>query len=157
MGNLTRYEAKNIVDYELYGSIWGQVFDWAPDFDPVSPQDSMGAQGNSFQNVTDCLGNITLNGLHAERPRTTWSNVELFERWPYPSGNGRHPGEFGRIQQQITNEWNVLQKVGGVSEPVLIAWEWYSCLSPNGGENNEWANVTKENYDLYKAWVMKYL
>jgi hypothetical protein len=155
VGNLTKYRPSNIVDYELYGSIWGQVFDWAPDFDLVSPQDSMGAQGNSFQNVSDCLGNITLHGLHAERPRTTWSNVELFERWPYPTGNGRHPAQFARIQQQIVNEWNVLQQVGGVSEPVLIAWEWYSCLSPNGGVDNTWANVTKENYNRYKAWVMK--
>jgi hypothetical protein len=155
VGNLTRYEPKNIIDYDLYGSIWGKVFEWAPDFDLVSPQDSMGAQGNSFQNVSDCLGNITLNGLQAERPRTTWSNVELFERWPYPNGNGRHPADFLRIQKQIVNEWNVLQKVGEISEPVLIAWEWYSCLSPNGGEDNKWANVMKENYNLYKAWVMK--
>ena len=152
VGNMTRYEPKNIIDYEAYGAIWGQVFDWAPDFDLVSPQDSMGAQGNSYENVSDCLGNITLGGMRAQRPRTTWSNVELFETWG-AKGTGRHPAGFERFQKQIENEWGVLQNVGGIAEPVLIAWEWYSCLSPNGGADNEWANVTKANYERYKAWV----
>ena len=158
VGNMTRYDPTNIINYKTYGAIWGQVFDWAPDFDLVSPQDSMGAQGNSFENVSDCLGNITLSGMQAQRPRTTWSNVELFETWPpppcqYPNCTGRHPAPFERFQKQIENEWNVLQKVGGIEEPVLIAWEWYSCLSPNGGKDNRWANVTKANYESYKAWV----
>jgi len=158
VGNMTRFDSRNIINYKTYGAIWGQVFDWAPDFDLVSPQDSMGAQGNSYENVSDCLGNITLSGMHAQRPRTTWTNVELFETWPpppcqYPNCTGRHPAPFERVQKQIENEWHVLQNVGGIKKPVLIAWEWYSCLSPNGGIDNKWANITKANYELYKAWV----
>jgi hypothetical protein len=158
VGNMTRYQPKNIINYRTYGDIWGQVFDWAPDFDLVSPQDSMGAQGNSYENASDCLGNVTLGAMHAQRPRTTWSNVELFETWPpppcqWPKCTGRHPAPFERFQKQIQNEWSVLQSVGGIAEPVLIAWEWYSCLSPNGGTDSRWANVTKANYELYKAWV----
>ena len=159
VGNMTRFEPKNIINFKTYGAIWGQVFDWAPNLDLVSPQDSMGAQGNSYENASDCLGNVTLGGMHAQRPRTTWSNVELFETWPpppcqYPNCTGRHPAPFERFQKQIENEWGVLQSVGGIAEPVLIAWEWYSCLSPNGGADNRWANETKANYELYKAWVL---
>ena len=37
----------------------------------------------------------------------------------------------------------------------LIAWEWTSCLSPNGGASSSepWANVTRANYEAYRAYV----
>jgi hypothetical protein len=59
----------------------------------------MGAQGNSFSNVTTFL--TELAGASARAGRKILSNVELFEVWPTdcpwsPSTgacHGRHPGE----------------------------------------------------------------
>ena len=155
VGNRTRFERSRILTPEMMGSLWQQVFQvgaisataasfwtiehslgscfmscilqvWAPSFDLVAPQDSMGAQGNSFQNASDYLGNISVGAARAGRE--TWSNVELFEVWPrscqWPTRcEGRHPAPFSRIEQQMANEWKFTSP--------LIAWEWMSCLSPN--------------------------
>ena len=55
---------------------------------------------------------------------------------------------------QIEAEWAVLQRTTGAASPTLIAWEWHSCLSPNGASAGfEWAAEAKANYEAYAAWV----
>ena len=152
VGNLTRYDRRNIVDYVEYGQIWERVFNSAPHFDLVSPQDARGAQGNSAQNASDCLGNVSLGAKAAGRA-TTWSNVELFETWG-PQGSGRHPAPFERFRSQMEDEWRVLQQTTGEDSPTLIAWEWHSCLSPNGAAAGfQWAGAAKANYAAYREWI----
>ena len=112
----------------------------------------MGAQGNSFQDAADVLGNMSLYV-------PTWANVEIFEIWPQscqPSPenpcHGRHPAPFERIVHQMSNE---ALKLGGAASATLIAWEWYLCFSPNaiGDSHHPFPKVAKANYDAY----IKYL
>ena len=49
VGNLTRHNLTTIMDAQFYGDWWAQVLEWCPHLDLIVPQDSMGAQGNSFQ------------------------------------------------------------------------------------------------------------
>ena len=100
VGNLTRHpDPGSYMTPRFYGDFWEQVFAMAPDLDFVAPQDSMGAQGNSFANVTTFL--TELRGASTRAGRKMMSNVELFEVWPQScqwsptTGNckGRHPGE----------------------------------------------------------------
>lgn len=115
----------------------------------------MGAQGNSFENVTSFL--TELAQASARAGRTILSNVELFEVWPQGcqwtpktgACHGRHPGSciqtaelrrlcfshrraftapFERIKGQMQNEQPVVRE--------LIAWEWHTCLSPFGSTGN---------------------
>ena len=82
-------------------AVWESVFtQWAPALDLVAPQDSMGAQGNSFENVSAYLGQISNASRRAGK--AVWSNTELFEVYPptceWPSTcHGRHPAPFSRI------------------------------------------------------------
>ena len=126
----------------------------APDLDLIAPQDSMGAQGNSFANVSAFLGNAS--GASRRQGRTPWTNVELFEVWPpncqwapRRACRGRHPAPFERIKRQLANEAPLIRPGGK-----MIAWEWYSCLSPNGGPDNVWANETRANYEQYRAYLL---
>eukprot|EP00662_Eupelagonemidae_sp_cell21_P001020 gene1020-47535_t len=100
VGNLTRHPAANIMGPRFYADFWGQLFTQAPHLDLVAPQDSMGAQGNSFQNVTDFLTQLAL--ISRDAGRRIYSNVELFEA-------------------QMAHEAPLTDE--------LIAWEWHSCLS----------------------------
>ena len=115
-------------------------------------QDSMGAQGNSFQNAADVLGNMS-----AEVP--TWANVEIFEIWPrscQPSPtnpcHGRHPAPFDRIKKQMANEAG---KLGRPQSATLIVWEWYSCFSPNaiGDPHHPFPEAAKANYVAYLEYL----
>eukprot|EP00051_Salpingoeca_urceolata_P006708 m.88759 g.88759 ORF g.88759 m.88759 type:complete len:492 (-) comp14954_c0_seq1:113-1588(-) len=150
VGNMTRHNATDLMEPDFYGAFWEQLFRWSPHLDLIAPQDSMGAQGNSFENVTSFLSALSRGSSRAGR--AIWSNVELFEVWPqscqWPDTcEGRHPGPWQRIVQQLANEspW--------VTNGTLIAWEWYSCLSPNGGPDNAWANVTRQRYSEYLDYV----
>ena len=62
--------------------ITGQLFTMAPDLDFIAPQDSMGAQGNSFANVSSYLGQLALTSR--QHNRRVLSNVELFQVWSVP-------------------------------------------------------------------------
>lgn len=95
------------MDAQFYGDWWAQVLEWCPHLDLIAPQDSMGAQGNSFQNVTDYLGAMAKGS--ARVGRAIWSNVELFEVWPMPNGKGRHPAPLERIKRQMANEVGLVQ------------------------------------------------
>ena len=146
-------------------------------FHHVAMQDSMGAQGNSFQNASDFLGNMSALVR-------SWSNVELFEVWPrdcqWPDPcHGRHPAPWTRIVQQMANE---AAQLGGAESATLIAWEWYSChffaraahrqrrshvlttpsfahryscFSPNAGGDpaHPFPAEAKANYDAYMAYL----
>ena len=121
-------------------------------FHHVAMQDSMGAQGNSFENAADVLGNMS-----AEVP--TWANVEIFEIWPRscqptPTNpcHGRHPAPFERVVRQMENE---ARKLGGAESATLIAWEWYSCFSPNaaGDPHHPFPKAAKANYDAYMQYL----
>ena len=105
----------------------------------------MGAQSNSFVNVSDYLGHIADASRKAGRP--VWSNVELFE---VHNISGRHPAPFSRIVKQMANEAPLVDK--------LIAWEWTSCLSVRAGRylyKDTYPNATAELYEQYRAYVMK--
>ena len=163
LGNRTRFPAHggtlHVVDYPSYAKIWARALHEAPELDLLALQDAIGAQGNSLRNASDALGNLTLAARRVGR-QMAWSNVELFETWPRScewspttgSCHGRHPAPFARIREQMTTEYDVL-RTAGYSKPTLIAWEWYSCLSPNGGRDNPWARETRANYDEYKRWL----
>jgi len=145
VGNLTRHKSTEVMNANFYADFWGQLFSWAPDFGLIAPQDSMGAQGNSFYNVStyvDAMRRASQNAVPTQRP--FWSNVELFETWPrtcqWPSAcHGRHPAPMSRIKKQLFNEYQ--------RADALIAWEWESCLSPLH------SNETKILYEEYKAYV----
>ena len=80
VGNMTRHNASNLMTPQFYADWWGQLFSWAPHLDLIAPQDSMGAQGNSFANVSTFLA--LLAGSSRAASRRVFSNVELFEVWP---------------------------------------------------------------------------
>jgi hypothetical protein len=146
VGNLTRHALQSIMTPRFYADWWEQIFDWSPHLDLIAPQDSMGAQGNSFANVTSFL--TELAGASRRAHRQVFSNVELFEVWPQDchwsgkSGecHGRHPAPFDRIRAQMANEAPLVDE--------LIAWEWHSCLSPFG--TSSWTSTL---YSQYKAYV----
>ena len=143
-GNLTRDPAVDHMDPAIMGAFWNQVFQWAPHFDLVAPQDAMGAQGNSFANVTASLSAIVSGSRAAGR--SVWANVELFEVWPpschWPTTcDGRHPAPIERIVAQLANEAHLVDEV--------ISWEWHSCLSPHGS-----TKATAVLYDAYKKYVL---
>ena len=110
VGNLTRHPASDLMTPQFYADWWGQLFSWAPHLDLIAPQDSMGAQGNSFANVSTFLS--LLAGSSRAASRKIFSNVELFEVWPRgcqytpKTGvcHGRHPAPFSRIRAQMANE-----------------------------------------------------
>ena len=81
MGNLTRHPVSDLLDPRMTGDLWGQVFEWAPSLDLIAAQDSMGAQGNSFRNVSDFLGNVSAASVRQQR--AIWSNVEVGEETSY--------------------------------------------------------------------------
>ena len=148
--NRTRYPATQWLPPAVYASVWEAGYLWAPSFDLVAQQDSMGALLNSYTDVAEVLGNLSATSRRQQRQ--LWTNVELFEVWPpeceWPSVcHGRHPAPFDRIQQQLANEAAIVATNGGQ----LIAWEWSSCLTPNGG--NAWPNETKANYEAYRAYL----
>ena len=93
------------MDADFYADWWAQVFEWSPHLDLIAPQDSMGANGNSFQNVSDYLGAMAAASRRVGR--AIWSNVELFEVWPANCSEhcgGRHPAPIDRITAQMANE-----------------------------------------------------
>ena len=131
------------MDAAFYADFWGQIFEWAPDFGLIAPQDSMGAQGNSFENVSTYVDAMRAASSAAARP--FWSNIELFEVWPtscaWPAPcHGRHPAPFARIKAQLANE--------APRADALIAWEWESCLSPLHSDS------TAALYKQYKQYVL---
>jgi hypothetical protein len=151
VGNVTRYP--DWLPPPDYAAMWEEAFQLAPSFDLLAPQDSVGANGNSLTNATAFLGN--LSAASRRQHRQMWANVELFEVWPRTCQwqksdhcNGRHPAPWTRIKQQLETE---AQVIGNAA--VFIAWEWYSCLSPNGGKDSQWANVTRANYLAYKRYL----
>ena len=160
IGNLTRHPTGYATPTE-YRAAWTSIFQHAPSLDFVSPQDSMGAQGNSFQNASDYLAAVSAAGTDAKRTTPQWSNVELFEVWPtscqWPTPcHGRHPASFeGRIRQQMHNEATVLSPDDNGASATLIAWEWRSCFSPNALDDPHlpFANVSRLNYDAYVAYL----
>lgn len=144
VGNMTRHSARSITDARFYAAWWGQIFGWAPDFGLIAPQDSMGAQGNSFENVSEYLDAMAADSRLQRR--WVWSNVELFEVWPptcqWPAQcHGRRPAPFERIRKQLANE--------APRADLLIAWEWHSCLSPHGS-----TNASAALYAAYKSYLL---
>ena len=163
IGNMTRHPT-GFVSPQAYRTAWENIFRVAPSLDFASPQDSMGAQGNSFQNASDYLAAVKNASEDAHRKIPQWSNVELFEVWPpscqWPAVcHGRHPASFqGRIQQQMKNEAMVLSPEDNGASATLIAWEWRSCFSPNAFDDPHipFPNETKANYDAYMAYLKDY-
>ena len=139
VGNFTLHPtAENATSYAKF---WTKVWKLAPSFDWIALQDSMGWQGNSFDEVKDVLIELEKSGKSAGKQ--VWSNVELFEGWPlpceYPKKCGRHPAPIERIIKQLQNE-----------DPYVhghVAWEWMSCLSPNTNTN------TSKLYDAYVEYL----
>jgi hypothetical protein len=160
IGNLTRHPSgfANVTSTRV---AWSDIFKNAPSLDFVAPQDSMGAQGNSFQNASDYLAAVVNGGKDSKRSVQQWSNVELFEVWPkscqWPTTcHGRHPASFeGRIRKQIHNEAMILSPKDNGSSATLIAWEWRSCFSPNAFDDPHipFPNITKSNYDAYLEYL----
>ena len=150
VANRTRYPATEWLPPAVYSELWEMAFLFAPAFDHVAQQDSMGALANSLGDVREILGN--LSAASTRQRRTLWSNVELFEvwppscRWPQPC-HGRHPAPFARIRAQLANEAALVGPNGR-----LIAWEWSSCLSPNNG-SSQWPGETRANYDEYRRYL----
>ena len=141
VGNVTRRPDDQIMDPDLWASWWRQIFKEAPQFDFLAPQDAMGFQGNSFQNVTDYLAALLPASASMDRP--LWSNVELFEGWPpscqWPGPCGRHPAPIERVKAQLANESPFTEK--------MISWEWLSCLSPYTSDD------TAQLYADYKEYL----
>ena len=137
------------------GRLWERILDqWALELDLIAPQDAMGAQGNSFENVSSYLGEIAAASRRAGR--RVWSNTELFEVYPqscqWPATcHGRHPAPFNRIKQQMANEAPLVD--------ALIAWEWTSCLSALAGRllyRGQYPNATAELYAEYFDYVRQH-
>ena len=40
-------------------------------------------------------------------------------------------------------------------DPQIIAWEWFSCLSPTAGNGAPFPDANKANYDAYKAYLSR--
>jgi hypothetical protein len=162
IGNLTRHPTAFASPAD-YRKAWHNIFKDAPSLDFVSPQDSMGAQGNSFQNASEYLEAVVEAGKDAGRVMRQWSNVELFEVWPrsceWPAVcHGRHPASFkARIQQQMHNEATIISPSDNGASAVLIAWEWRSCFSPNAFNDSHIAfpNETKKNYEEYLLYLQE--
>ena len=89
--------------------------------------------------------------------------MELFQLWP-PSCEwskatghckGRAPAPLERIISQLATASAVLAPASAAGEPaVLIAWEWTSSLSPNGGSGQ--ANISRlaaANYHAYLSYL----
>ena len=144
----------------LIGALWEQMFIMAPDFDLIALQDSQGERGqNTPADTAAFLGNCTAGA--ARQGRAQWSNVELFQDWP-PSCHwsragghchGRAPAPMSRILQQIQLAARVLDISDGKQQQI-IAWEWTSCLSPNGGTGKD--NITRlaqANWHAYSNYI----
>ena len=160
------------MDAQFYADWWKQMFEWSPHLDLIAPQDSMGANGNSFSNVSEYLSELAQASRAAGRD--VWSNVELcecrngrlgpltvattltppflrtVEVWPrnctgtWEHCQGRHPAPMERIIKQMANEYDKVS--------LLIAWEWHSCLSPHSTDLSYGA-VIKQRYEEYKAYI----
>ena len=63
-----------------WGHALAAVLDNAPGLSMIAPQDSVGALGNSAQNVSALLGATA--AVAARHKRQAWSNVELFQTAP---------------------------------------------------------------------------
>jgi hypothetical protein len=142
---------------------WGRtletVFEHAPDLSMIAPQDSVGALGNSISNATSLLAAVQAAAVR--HGRATWANIELFATFPTGCAEAagrppckRQPAPLDRIQQQMAAEAAVL---GGAEKAVLIAWEWFSCLSPTLPSSDPFAAAAKKNYEDYKIWVHQHL
>ena len=139
VGNFTLHPtAQNATSYAKF---WSKVWKLAPSFDWIALQDSMGWQGNSFEEVKEVL--IELKKAGKSAGKQVWSNVEIFEGWPlpciYPKKCGRHPAPIERIIKQLKNE-----------DPYVtahVAWEWMSCLSPHTNAN------TSKLYSEYANYI----
>jgi hypothetical protein len=155
VANRTRYSVKDWMLPSTFGALWEQTFAaWAPELDLVALQDSTGALANSYSDVRELLGNVSLASMRQHR--SSWANVELFEVWPrscqWPDEcHGRHPAPFARIQAQLENEAPLL--VGPA--PKIIAWEWTSCMSPTPGNGAPFPDANRANYDAYQKYVLE--
>lgn len=158
VGNYSRYHRAYMLGPRLYGDLWEQMFLFAPEFDHIALQDSQGERGqNSLADTAAFLGNCSAAGLRQNR--SIWSNVELFQAWPpscewsKASGHcrGRAPAPMDRIVTQLATASAVLDSAGATQEAILIAWEWTTCLSPNGGSGK--ANISKLAADNYRAYL----
>ena len=161
VGNYSRYHRADMLGPRLYGDLWEQMFLLAPELDHIALQDSQGERGqNSLADTAEFLGNCSAAGLRQNR--STWSNVELFQVWP-PSCEwskvaghcrGRAPAPMDRIITQLATASAVLDSASDTKEAVVIAWEWTTCLSPNGGSGK--ANISRlaaENYRAYLSYI----
>ena len=151
--NRTRFPIQKYLLPSAFAGLWEEALAaWAPALDVVAPQDSSGANGNSFADVRELLGNMSR--AVARQRRSAWSNVELFEVWPrscqWPDEcHGRHPAPFSRIKAQLENEAPILSG----PDPQVIAWEWTSCLSPTAGNGAAFPEANKANYEAYLAHI----
>jgi hypothetical protein len=171
VANWTRYPRQAMLGHRLYGDMWEQMFLLAPDFDFIALQDSQGERGqNALADSAAFLGNCSASA--ARQHRGMWSNIELFATWPpecqwsrdHGHCRGRAPAPISRIVRQIQTAALVLARHhGGSSQPlavgqaVLVAWEWTSCLSPNGGDPHDVAgnitNMTLQNWRAYRRYM----
>jgi len=126
-----------------YANFWLNIWKRAPSFDWIALQDSMGWQGNNFEEVKEVL--IELEKAGHSVNRQVWSNVELFEGDPlpcvYPKKCGRQPASIHRIIKQLKNEHPYVKG--------HIAWEWISCLSPF--TNNDTLRLFNEYVDYIES------
>ena len=139
-----------VLNASATADFWAAIWQQAPSFDFIAPQDHVG-KWNSLDVVDEYLASIGGAAAFADPPRTTWSNVELFEAWPTSCrNNGRpvgvncssRPAPFSRIATQMQIESKRAQ--------ILIAWEWLSGLSP-------WtAAETRSNFEQYKQYLHGY-
>ena len=65
------------MDAQFYADWWKQMFEWSPHLDLIAPQDSMGANGNSFSNVSEYLSD---SNVYAARLYSDFESEELFRR-----------------------------------------------------------------------------
>lgn len=139
VGNTTLHPAATSAD--SYAHFWLQMWMRAPSFDFIALQDSMGWQGNSFNEVKEVLEKLKAAAQNTSK--IIMSNVELFEGWPapctFPKTCGRHPAPISRIVEQLSNEHPYVD--------AHIAWEWISCLSPYT------SNATLKLYNDYSAYI----
>lgn len=150
VGNRTQHP-QPLLNASTYGALWGSTLRSCPHLDLIAPQDSMGAQGNSFQNVSDYLAAMTAQSIAANR--TIWSNTELFavgDGVPGQACNTRQPGSWDRILHQMQNEAPIVSRAGPGAG--LICWEWSTYLSPFAA-GCPWSNVSRAHYAMYKAYV----
>jgi len=141
-GTKKNITSSSVMTPGLYAALWAEVFStWAPALDVIAPQDSVGANGNTLSSSAAFLGNLSAV-LPVEK---LWSNVELFESYPIADdpSSGRRPANMTRIAEQLCNEGRIVS--------TLIAWEWFSCLSPHGGDaGQKWPAESLRNYQVYK-------